>query len=81
MTKNIIESCIFNTATFILLVSIAHADEPSRIKSLDRMTYTINPKIKEEKKRINVIFTSLCTVALKRRRERMITEFVRKNIM
>lgn len=46
MTKRIIKSCILSVATFFLLMSIVHADEQSRIKSLDRMTYTINPEIK-----------------------------------
>lgn len=46
MTKNIIESFILSTVTFILLMCIARAEQQPRIKALDRMTYTINPEIK-----------------------------------
>lgn len=46
MTKKIIKSFVLGFMTFILLICIAQADEQSRIKSLDRMTYTINPAIK-----------------------------------
>ncbi|MDO9183515.1 MAG: hypothetical protein Q7U04_13960 [Bacteriovorax sp.] len=38
----------FITASLIFLISLTHlyADEPSRIKSLDKMMYTINPSLK-----------------------------------
>lgn len=50
MTKKLIGSCIA-TMTGVLLFSNAltssvHADETVRIKSLDRMMYTINPSLK-----------------------------------
>ena len=46
MTKNFITSCFTSISTIALLMSCSQADETSRIKVLDRLTYTINPAVK-----------------------------------
>lgn len=46
MSNRILGSFIVSLSTIISLISCSHANEENRIKALDRMTYTINPKEK-----------------------------------
>jgi hypothetical protein len=46
MKKTLRKTCLASISTILLLMSCSHADEETRIKSLDRMMYTINPSIK-----------------------------------